>query len=295
MAGKFIIALVCLSALSPSSALVWDSLKVTFSSANPVPPNSFFDLPLTVPQAVQEGWVEPEETKSDNLTQTYCMKDDPRICIIYDQQGSIAGYQIGITKQVDELRDVLKVHPLDKSFEEVTLFGYKMYVTKMYFVPQDVIQSGGRSNADTTGTGLWLNIKGELVEIPRKESELKDAVPAYVKQNCFFRMGQHYFYNASKTMQPDGYQPFFILYSDDGELQGLGMVMFGSNADGDLFAGKRGWFEPLVSAAVRMISPDTPDWVLKTIDDYGVYSHHIYMIREPYNLVCKANQPKGKY
>jgi len=285
-----------LSALSPSSALVWDSLKVTFSSATPKPDNSFFDLPLTVDKAVAEGWVQPEETKSDNFTQTLCMKDDPRICIIYDQQDSIAGYQIGITKQVDSIKDTMNVHPLDKQFEEVTLFGQKLYVTKMFFISQEDIQAGGRSDANTTGNGLWLNIEGELVEIPRQEAQLLGTVPGYVKQNCFFRMGQHYFYNASKTMEPEGYQPFFLLYSNEGELQGLGMVMFGSNVEGLSLPGKRDWFEPLTSPAVRMISPDTPDWVLKTIDEVGVYSHHIYMISEPWNEVCKTSeQPKGRY
>lgn len=96
-----------------------------------------------------------------------------------------------ITTKVNELKD-LSVNPADKGFTRATLFGQDMWVYQMFFVPQNMIKAGrqGRLSDDVTGTGLWLTIRGELVEVPRDESQLLAAIPGYVKQNCFMRMGK---------------------------------------------------------------------------------------------------------
>lgn len=264
------------------------------AQGNPTP-NSFFDLPLTASLALEQGYVQPEETKDETLLQTLCLPDDERVCLLYDVQGTIAGEQISITKEVDNLEG-MKVHPLDKGFKEITLFGRQVYAIRIFFVDQKTIENGGRVNTNTSLQSLWLTIKNQLTEIPMKESELLEKVPGYVKQNCFFRMGQHYFFNATETMQPDSYESYFILFDQDGNLSGLGLVMFGRKADSTPRDGQRPWFEDLVSQAVKMISPNTPDWVLKTIDEYGVYSHHMYFTAEPWKIQCPAGkQAQGKY
>lgn len=58
--------------------------------------DSFFTIPRTVDEAEAKGWVTPEETTGNKLFRTLCTPQDPTICILTDNKGSIAGYQISV-------------------------------------------------------------------------------------------------------------------------------------------------------------------------------------------------------
>lgn len=67
------------------------------SPLDPLRLNSFYTQPRTVKEAQDKGWIQPPETLNEVNIQTFCEENDPRICILFDAKGSIAGYQIAVS------------------------------------------------------------------------------------------------------------------------------------------------------------------------------------------------------
>ncbi|GLH10466.1 Uncharacterized protein GBIM_15428 [Gryllus bimaculatus] len=169
-------------------------------------------MPLSVADARREGWV---QAASGNTTSTWCLRDDPRVCVLYDLQGSVAGMQVSLPVADLQFKgnpyDVT-AHPLfirDRLFNmDVFTSRYFLYGVESHvklrektanFQKKLVLQgpgnekvetlaAGGRRRApgDEVGTGLWLQSGDDFVEVSRNADDLPAA--HWSRENCVLEM-----------------------------------------------------------------------------------------------------------
>lgn len=115
-----------------------------------------------------------------------------------------------------------------KGFEVTERYGQEYYTTKVLFESLQDIENGGRDPDGNVGSGLWLPINGEYIQIPLNETEIPVKAPKFKKQLCFKGMGLHYFYDITPGTKVEDYVPWFLLFDNQGNLHGFGMVTFGA-------------------------------------------------------------------
>ncbi|GLG94671.1 Uncharacterized protein GBIM_01835 [Gryllus bimaculatus] len=247
-------SLVCLLLVATAASVAlgatkvpWTSLYATWSFGgllSRLANQAFFELPLTATQAAKEGWVQARE---EAYTTLWCLPNDPRVCIRYDQQGSVAGLQY-LAKDMAKAPFEWQKHPLVIAD---TIFDQDVGAGRYYFVPQEVLQQGGRASFDEIGTGLWLQSGDDFIEVPQQESEL----PAlgWTKENCIPTMGRHYYQNITSTMDCQSMEPYFLTVDV-----------------------RNNW--PTL--------PNAPQCLVDWAADYGVLSLHVYFRKAPYLIMC---------
>jgi len=296
MIGKFT-ALLFLAGFSlpESTGIQWPELRGKYT--NPLDVfhlYGFFEEPKTEQEAQAAEWTTPQETSGNDLTTTYCRNSDPSVCLVYDKKGNVAGYELSIPRAVDELD--LGINYTTKGFKPTARYGQNYYTTLVLLESLDDINNGGRQPDGNVASGLWLPVKDDYLEIPLKDSDIPSKAPVFTKQLCFPGMGLHYFYDVRPDTTKDEYQPWFILYDNDGNLHGFGMVVFGAKTKkqsfwskvGSFFKASRNWWENVPSSIVDQIAPTRPDWFLEYIDKFGTFAHHVYFIEKPWNIDCPA-------
>ncbi|GLH10465.1 Uncharacterized protein GBIM_15428, partial [Gryllus bimaculatus] len=221
-------------------------------------------MPLSVADARREGWV---QAASGNTTSTWCLRDDPRVCVLYDLQGSVAGMQVSLP--VADLQ--FKGNPYDVTahplFIRDRLFNMDVF-TSRYFL---TLAAGGRRRApgDEVGTGLWLQSGDDFVEVSRNADDLPAA--HWSRENCVLEMGRHYYYNVSEQLPCEMAEPFFLLVDNRKDaLHGVGFQIFGEAS-----VKNRKWFESVPPYAVKSTLPNSPQCLTDWVKQYGLISLHI--------------------
>ncbi|KAK7872935.1 hypothetical protein R5R35_004254 [Gryllus longicercus] len=278
-------SLVCLLLVATAASVAlgeekvpWNFLSATWSFGgvlSRLANQAFFELPLTATRAAKEGWVQARE---EAYTSLWCLPNDPRVCIRYDQQGSVAGLQVSfLAKDMAKAPFEWQKHPLVIAD---TIFDQDVGAGRYYFVPQEVLQQGGRASFDEIGTGLWLQSGDDFIEVPQRESEL----PAlgWTKENCIPTMGRHYYQNITSTMDCQSMEPYFLTVDvHKNWVHGVGFQLFGPKSQEN-----RGWLESVPSFAVKPTLPNAPQCLVDWAADYGVLSLHVYFRKAPYLIMC---------
>ncbi|KAJ1523918.1 hypothetical protein ONE63_010468 [Megalurothrips usitatus] len=289
-----------LAAAAPADAAVFDAgaehnrFIVTFSIV-PDPFNmfAFFDMPRTTEAARKDHFAQ-EATRDADATTVWCRYRDYRVCVLFDGQGSVAGIQVSVTLQVRaseiEQAAVPKSVIGGPEWYRQTLLGEDVYTATAFFVPKATLTSGGRApltdKDPTAPDGVYiLQTDASGAETGRLHvtvDETDAAAAGFTEQACFYGMGKHYFQELRPTGTCEAHRPYFLLYGPKTQkLNGLGFTMFGKpSKDG------RGWFEAPSSSVAKKIAPNSPDCMTKWIDQYGLFTLHVYFVGKPFFTRC---------
>lgn len=248
---------------------------------------AFYTMPRTVKEATRDHFAQAAERSADNTT-IWCRKNDHRVCVLFDLQGSVAGIQVSVeTKELDNSGIPLDV-PAIPEWREDTLLGKQVYAVTTFFVPKSTLLDGGRelnSETLTAPEGIYiLQTDANGVETGRLHvsTEQEDALSAgFHDQSCFFGMGKHYFQGLTKNSTCEKHRPFFALYGPKtNKMNGFGIAQFGKPTSG------RGWFEHPPEFAVKAIAPNSPACLTEWLKEYGLFTMHVFFIARPYLTTC---------
>ncbi|XP_034237790.1 uncharacterized protein LOC117643171 [Thrips palmi] len=262
---------------------------VTYSIVpDPTHSFNFYNMPRTIKEAENDHFTQVSANDVDSTT-LWCRKNDFRVCVYFDKQGSVAGIQISV--RVSEI-DTAKNAPLDilaiPEWRRQTLLGEDVYSTVAYFQSREELQSGGRSLSEDTHTapnGLYIlqtneeGVETGLLHVATAQSEAEAA--GFYEQACFFGMGKHYYQNLKKDGTCEAHRPYFLLFGPKTkQLQGFGFVQYGKVSQG------RGWFENPPALVSKIIKPNSPECLTKWIKSYGQFGMHVYFVDKPYFTRC---------
>jgi len=106
--------------------------------------------------------------------------------------------------------------------ESLKLDGNQYYCLTMYFrLPSDLCTSSS-SQTNPTGDGLWIKVGNGYQTLVTNLAEAN--LPAgWVKGQCFWSMGVHYWWNLTASTPCNALFPVFLLYND-GMLNAWGWV-----------------------------------------------------------------------
>ncbi|XP_014288292.3 uncharacterized protein [Halyomorpha halys] len=250
------------------------------------PTQGFYEIPLTTNSSLISNYVQVQPDSNVGLPVTqYCYPDDPRVCWYYDMNGVVAGVQITYLEQ-----DVADINPVPYNYSAVggfvptNLMNQPGYGFRAYFTNPSTLTSAGRQILNETVEGLWVYLNGDLVQVQRNEpSPDQTYISGFNRQNCFPRMGQHYFYRMSNDIPCNQLLPFYPLYQGGG-LVGFGIADFGKGSDGP----QRVWYERPPLAGVQAILENRPACLDTWVQMYGLYSLHVYFVDHPWEISCPA-------
>ncbi|XP_066994053.2 uncharacterized protein [Anabrus simplex] len=269
------VGVTCLNAQNWDEIVVkWDPLGAAARLFN----TAYFSLPTTTASANSKKWVEVES--DSEYWSIWCLPDDPRVCVLYDQQGNFAGLDVGLpVKDYSGTPYDLSQHPM---YSNVTRFNEDITKGRIFLVSQDVLKSGGRSDlSEGMGTGLWVQNGDSLMEIPITESEIEEKT-AFTRESCVPGMGRHYYYNVTKELDCKLFEPYFLLTDvHTGYVHGIGFQGFGHASHKN-----RVWYESVPAIAIRPTIPTTPDCLVEWAEKYQVISLHVYFRSKPWNVGC---------
>ncbi|XP_049814417.1 uncharacterized protein LOC126260949 [Schistocerca nitens] len=277
----FFVACVA-AALAEESA--WDGLRVRWSVlglADIFHLSAFFDMPKTVSDATSDGWVEAVDSGVTSNVTTYCMENDPRVCMLYDANGVAAGIDVSVV--VDDVSNLGVDFDWSSQelFVEMERFGIPIYRTRVYWVPEDVVTEGRSTWKNGLGSGLWFEGKNGRVEIPIEQSQIESET-LYTEQACIPTMGIHYYHNMTESADCSQFHPYFLLVGkDSGKVHGVGFQTFGKASKTN-----REWFEDIPSAAIKPTVPHSPDCLVEWVEQYGVISLHVYFRDNELTILC---------
>jgi len=277
---KFTILVTLLCAWSAQGLLFpdltkWTNLRVSWY-ANPLSSWGFDGVPRTLADNKEQFQLKDDACANGAgkfLGQRYWYKNDPTVILLFDIQGTIAGIQSSILKsEYTPAHDLQQYHIDDGDYWTLTA----------YFVDPSTICTTGRSAQDLsdqgTGTGLWLQYGTDpvanSVSIPVLESDIKSTKWGYGK--CFWTMGQHYWYNVSKSMDCADFVPNCLLYNQ-GKLTGF---CFASNVNVDKESQRYDNPAPTNNVVNKFLDP-VPDCFFSDPSYSTLSTVHVYFADEP--------------
>ncbi|KAE8748362.1 putative salivary gland protein 4 [Frankliniella occidentalis] len=290
--------LLALAAIAASPAIaglldagtVGNKFMVTYSIVpDPLHAFSFYSMPRTIREAKKDSFSQVTSNDEDKTT-VWCRKNDYRVCVLFDQQGSVAGIQVSI--RYVELNSKDSAPGLNElltpEWRRQLFLGKDVWTATAYFVSKELLQSGGRTmdkNTLTAPDGIFI----QQVDIDNKEvgrlavsgTESNATAAGFTEQACFYGMGKHYFQELSKTSQCENHRPFFLLYGPKtSKLNGFGFTWYGKPSQG------RGWFEAPPALVAKQIAPNSPDCMSKWINKYGMFTLHVFFVERPWYTKC---------
>jgi len=248
----------------------WDNLAVTF--------RKFSTLPKSVTDAVSEGWTKMGDGCASTqffLGQQFALNGDLSTILLFDRLGQVAGIQFSGPSTMEVAKN-RRNGPFVES-------NGRLYLTAYFTDLANICSEEKVRNTKTVGDKLLIqtSAKRDLLEIPLKEADV-EAKTAFVKGNCFYGMGQHYWHNISNHMDCEDFYPVFLLYNG-GDLNAFGWATAGfidnprvehpPNSEFGL-----GFFFPKDKFPRCLLDPSQVKRRLTT--------QHIYLQRRPYLNLC---------
>lgn len=97
---------------------------------------SWYTMPRTVAEAEKNHEFSQVAVRDEDKTTVWCRGDDYRVCVLFDQKGSVAGIQMSV--KVSELEDAKVKAPLNigniPEYKRQTLLGVEVYTATTFFV-----------------------------------------------------------------------------------------------------------------------------------------------------------------
>ncbi|XP_035673849.1 uncharacterized protein LOC118414135 [Branchiostoma floridae] len=258
----------------------WNDLRVTWGLNQLFSSTVFDSLPRTESDALAEGWVDfSRGAKCDDSFyrgSRYIKDNDPAVMLLFDKNGYVAGIQMGALKA--ELPADLPSDAMKNMWND----DGDMYVITAYFVNPATVCTG-RSEAlftlEGTGEGLYIqngpNPQYDYDLIPRDEADIGTTL--WTQGECFYTMGQHYWYNVTADMSCEDFFPVFLLYNS-GRLNG-----FGWNIKAYLGSPR---YEHPTTDVLDMFFKVIPECFFAEADPRGATTQHIYMDSSPSFNFC---------
>ncbi|XP_035696686.1 uncharacterized protein LOC118430084 [Branchiostoma floridae] len=283
----------------------WNGLKVTFG-VNPFFGNNFDSMPRTTEMADEKGWTQfgPKSCSAGTWQGfRYVKNSDPAVILLFDKNGYIAGMQMGVYKSElpsdgsvpparitppwikDESKDMLLltvyfVQPSEK--HENSRSRIIDIITRLYVTTTGNICGEGRTDDEYqeagTGTGLYIqtgpNPTSDVMSAPLQQADVEGT--DWTRGECFWAMGQHYWYKFRPDMNCDDFYPVFLLYND-GKLNG-----FGWNINTPLDSPR---YESPPTGAVSLFFAQKPPCFDEHVHR-GISTLHIYLDDSPSSNFC---------
>lgn len=272
------------------NSVQWPKLRARYSIWN-----GFYSLPLTTDEIGDAD----EDTSGQGAEYVLLEKDyelnvdvyshpqDPRVCLLYDSYGNIAGIRVSYIKDdigkqaLQNYRNFTYDYSRFSMFKENIYWGKRLWTADVLFLKPEKLDLGGRSETyGQVAEGIYVKLEGNWVEVPKNECTVEHL--GFTKQACHYGMGMHYFYKVNKDLKCENFEPFFALYSNT-QLIGFGIIPFGSFTSND---GGREWFEDISASMVKKIITNRPACLTDWIENYGVTPIHFYLIGHPRILLC---------
>ncbi|XP_034239404.1 uncharacterized protein LOC117644239 [Thrips palmi] len=287
----FLVIAVAAVAAGVNGGKKQDQLIVTYGIVpDPFHSKSFFSLPRTLEEAQggQDYWVPSDQRPQDNTT-SYCREGDYRVCLLFDQQGSVAGIRLSVNRDEIEASGFNLERVPEWEFNWSTRLRGGVYTATVYFVSKEELAAGGRSpkkSDPTAPNGIYIlqsdfnGFETNRLHIPIQESGATSA--NFTEQSCNFGMGKHYFQELRKDGKCEEHRPYFLLYGPKTkELNGFGIAQYGNVTNGE-----RPWYEYPTAKEAKKIAPNSPDCVEDWINTHGMFSLHVYFVSSPYWTFC---------
>ncbi|XP_026286430.2 uncharacterized protein LOC113212069 isoform X2 [Frankliniella occidentalis] len=249
----------------------------------------FYLSPRTTADALADQWL-PADAIAPEHTALYCRNGDYRVCLLFDNKGSIAGGQVSAS--IEDLN--ASGYPSDRKKQiywfQNRLFGVDVYSSIVFFVSKKVLARGGRKMKRNTPTapspellvvrpGSVGIVEAERRPVPLTESNM--AASQYWTQGCRNGMGNHFCENMNSTVRCEGNRAYFVSTNpQNGRLAGIGVLVLGNVTD------SRPWMEQQTSATLKITLPNSPSCVGENADKYGMFSLHYYFDAAPWNIKC---------
>uniref|UniRef100_A0A1B6GB43 Uncharacterized protein n=1 Tax=Cuerna arida TaxID=1464854 RepID=A0A1B6GB43_9HEMI len=256
--------------------------------------DGFYSVPLTI-NAIREDnppkFVRMSHDEHLNVD-LYSYPDDPRVSLLFDTHGNIAGLRTAYIKEDVGRRAASFNMSFNYSYDNKPMYtsgnywGKDLWYTSVLFVNPDKLKSGGRANTGgLVAEDIYLKVDGTWTLISKDECKVE--AQGFTKQACFVGMGMHYFYKVTPTSDCGDFQGTFLLY-EQGQLIGLGFNPFGAFTSKD-----RVWFEDVPPNVVKKIVPNGPECMTDWVTHYGATSFHIFFKRFPRVTICSWPWQKG--
>lgn len=217
----------------------------------------------------------------------YSYPQDPRVCLLYDSYGNIAGIRLSYIKDDIQKQALQRDRNFTYDYSKISMFkeniywGKKLWSADVLFVTPEKLDYGGRSETyGQVAEGIYVKLEGRWIEIPKNECIVENL--GFIKQGCHIGMGMHYFYKLNEDLKCKNFEPFFALYSNT-QLVGFGIIPFGSFTNKD---GGREWFEDVPVSLTKKIIPIRPACLSDWIENYGVTSLHFFLTGHPLLTLC---------
>lgn len=272
------------------NSVQWPKLRAKYSILD-----GFYSLPLTTDEIGDAD----EETSGQGTEYMLLEKDyelnvdvysypqDPRVCLLYDSYGNIAGVRLSYIKGDIEKQALQQGRNFTYNYRQISMFkenvywGKRLWTADVLFVKPEKLDLGGRSKTyGQVAEGIFVKLESKWVEVPKNECAIEKL--GFVKQACHYGMGVHYFYSVNKDLKCENFEPFCALYSNT-ELIGFGFISLGSQTNKD---GGREWFEDAPTSMAKKILTNRPACLEDWIDNYGVTSTHFYLTGHPRIILC---------
>ncbi|XP_046661925.1 uncharacterized protein LOC124355057 [Homalodisca vitripennis] len=256
--------------------------------------DGFYSLPLTIHEIQEDNppkFVRMSHDEQLNVD-LYSYPNDPRVSLLFDTYGNIAGLRTSYIKEDVGKRAASFNMSFNYSYDNKPMYtsgnywGKDLWYTSVLFVNPDKLKAGGRSETGgLVAEDIYLKVDGTWTRISKEECNVE--AQGFTKQACFVGMGMHYFYKVTPTSECADFQGTFLLY-EQGKLIGLGFNPFGAFTSKD-----RVWFEDVPPKVVKDIVPNGPECMTDWVTHYGATSFHIFFKRFPRVTICSWPWQKG--
>ncbi|XP_065070467.1 uncharacterized protein LOC135695330 [Rhopilema esculentum] len=193
----------------------WDALSVKF-------PNRM-NLPITIEQAVEQGWVKKDARSCKDhsyfVGKRWELPGSEMPYILFGENNKLAGIQSVFPNTIE-----VPKHYKEMFQEENTRYHLTAYFTQ----PENICWDKAPSERHCIGNSLYIQVgsnKNHVLKVPLLQQNLKNT--NWVIGHCFNGMGTHYWYNVTSYMKYEDFLPVFLLYND-GRLNGFGWAVKGN-------------------------------------------------------------------
>ncbi|KAL1124400.1 hypothetical protein AAG570_001029 [Ranatra chinensis] len=168
----------------------WNDFRVKYSKTGN---DGYFAMPRSLSDPLMKNYVQVPFNNKYNV-KLYCYPNDPRVCLMFDKAGNVAGIQISFLKS--ELVHGAKTLPYDFArqgiFEATNFFNKPAWSFRAFFTNPDHLASGGtRTKTSETADSIFVKLDNKWFEVDRKEPAQGGAghMKDFVQQSCIPGMG----------------------------------------------------------------------------------------------------------
>ncbi|XP_014276867.1 uncharacterized protein [Halyomorpha halys] len=203
----------------------------------------------------------------------YCLCEDPRLCLIYDDEGYLVGIQISYPKC--ELLDDHIYNSSNPNFIPTIIYGIELISVRIWFINPGC----GRTSGEIV-EGLWTVLDGKLEKIDSQCQPNSPLIGDFVIVGCAHKIGQMFAYRFDDHHSLQNGFFLYLLYEK------RRLVGFGSTIPGKIKQGPNLNVYHYVdeNASETLVEYPPPDY--KELLTYGFTAVTVFLIEDPWNIGC---------